>query len=69
MALKSFLLAKKKEDLELLLKLRQDGIINDPGLPFQASNKKEIDSLLAREVFAFEQFNDFKHGGERIFKL
>jgi hypothetical protein len=24
--------------------------------------------LLARKVFAFEQFNDFKHKGERIFK-
>jgi hypothetical protein len=25
--------------------------------------------LLARGVFAFEQFDDFKHGGEQIFKL
>jgi hypothetical protein len=24
--------------------------------------------LLAREVFAFEQFNDFKHEREQIFK-
>jgi hypothetical protein len=54
--------------LELSLKLRRDGIITDPGLPFQASDKKEIDSLVARGVFAFEQFDDSKHGGERIFK-
>jgi hypothetical protein len=67
-ALESFLSAKEKGDLELSLKLRQDGIISDPGLPFQASDKKEIDSLLARGVFAFEQFNNSKHGGERIFK-
>jgi hypothetical protein len=40
-ALKSFLSAKKKEDLELSLKLQQDRIINNPGLLFQAFNKKE----------------------------
>jgi hypothetical protein len=67
-ALKSFLSAKEKRDLKLLLKLRQDGIISDPSLLFQAFDKKEIDSLLAREVFAFKQFNDFKHRGEQIFK-
>jgi hypothetical protein len=67
-ALKSFLLAKEKGDLELSLKLRQDRIISNLGLPFQASDKKEINSLLTRGVFAFEQFNDFKHGGEQIFK-
>jgi hypothetical protein len=52
-ALESFLSAKKKGDLELSLKLRQNRTINNPGLPFQAFNKKEIDSLLARGVFAF----------------
>jgi hypothetical protein len=67
-ALKLFLSAKEKGDLELLLKLRQNRTINDPGLPFQAFDKKEIDSLLTREVFAFEQFDDSKHRGERIFK-
>ena len=66
--LKSFLLAKEKGDLELSLKLQQDGIISDPSLPFQASNKKEIDSLVTRGVFAFEQFDDSKHRGECIFK-
>jgi hypothetical protein len=65
-ALESFLSAKEKGDLELSLKLRQNRTINNLGLPFQASDKKEIDSLLAREVFAFKQFNDSKHGGERI---
>jgi hypothetical protein len=67
-ALKSFLSAKKKGDLELSLKLRQDEIINNPGLPFQASDKKEINSLVTRGVFAFEQFNNLKHKGEQIFK-
>jgi hypothetical protein len=67
-ALESFLSAKEKGDLELSLKLRQDGIISDLGLPFQAFDKKKIDSLVAREVFAFEQFDNSKHRGEQIFK-
>jgi hypothetical protein len=61
-------LAKKKGDLELSIKLRQNKIINNPGLFFQASNKKEIDNLIARGVFAFEHFDDFKHEEEQIFK-
>jgi hypothetical protein len=67
-ALDSFLSNKEKGDLELSLKLRRDGIITDPGLPFQASDKKEIDGLVARGVFSFEQFDESKHGKERIFK-
>jgi hypothetical protein len=61
-------LAKEKEDLELLLKLRQNKTINNLGLPFQAFNKKEINSLLVRRIFAFKQFNNFKHKEEQIFK-
>jgi hypothetical protein len=67
-ALKLFLSAKEKKDLELSLKLRQDGIISNPSLLFQAFDKKKIDSLLAKKVFAFKQFNNSKHRGERIFK-
>lgn len=63
-----FLTAKEKSDLELSRKLRRSGVITDPGLPFEASDKKEIDSLLARGVFAFEQFDHSKHGRVRIFK-
>jgi hypothetical protein len=68
MTLKLFLLAKEKRDLELLLKLRQNKTINNSGLPFQAFDKKEINSLLTKRVFAFKQFNDFKHRKEQIFK-
>jgi hypothetical protein len=60
----SFLSTKEKGDLELSLKLRQDRIITDPGLPFQVSDKKEIEGLVVRGVFAFEQFDASKHGGE-----
>jgi hypothetical protein len=63
-----FVTAKEKGDLELSLKLRREGVITKPGPPFQASDKKEIDALVARGVFAFEQFNNAKHSRERIFK-
>jgi hypothetical protein len=61
-------LAKEKGDLELLLKLRQNKTINNLGLPFQAFNKKKINSLLTKKVFTFKQFNNFKHREEQIFK-
>jgi hypothetical protein len=61
-------LAKEKGDLKLSLKLQQNKTINNPGLPFQAFNKKEIDSLLIKREFAFKQFNNSKHRREQIFK-
>ena len=53
----AFLTAKEESDWELLLKLWRNGIIMEPGLPFQASNKKEINGLVIKGVFAFKQFN------------
>jgi hypothetical protein len=64
----AFLSAKEKIDWELSLKLRKDGVITDPGLPFEVSDQKEVDALLARGVFAFEQYNEQTHGKERVFK-
>jgi hypothetical protein len=38
-----------------------------PGLPFEASTRQEIDGLIARGVFQFEQYNPAKHASVRIF--
>ena len=39
------------------------------GAPFQASNKQEINSLIARGVFEFKKYNPTKFNRVRIFKL
>lgn len=49
----AFILVKEKFDLELLNKLRRDGLITSPGASFEASQKQEIDSLTASSVFEF----------------
>jgi hypothetical protein len=49
-----FITAKEKADLELSLKLCKKERIITSGLLFQASQKKEIDSLIARGVFSFK---------------
>ncbi|KAJ4159560.1 uncharacterized protein LMH87_008458 [Akanthomyces muscarius] len=63
----SFISAKEKNDFQLAVDLRQQGIITTPGDPFEASDRKEIDDLLAREVFEFIQYDEEKHRGIRIF--
>ena len=50
----AFLTAKEQGDLDLSIQLRLNGTITEPGPPFQATDKKEIDGLLARGVFTFE---------------
>jgi hypothetical protein len=40
----------------------------EPSLLFQASNKKEINSLVIREVFTFKQFDKAKYRENWIFK-
>jgi hypothetical protein len=49
-----FLASKEQSDLELALKLYQQGKIITSGLLFQVSQKQEIDSLIARGMFNFE---------------
>jgi hypothetical protein len=53
---------KEKDDFLLAIELRQKGAITTPGQPFEASDKQEIDGLLANGVFDFELFNKQKHG-------
>jgi hypothetical protein len=47
--------SKEESDLQLVLKLRKEGLITTPGSPFEVSQKQEIDGLIARGVFHFEQ--------------
>jgi hypothetical protein len=47
----AFMTAKEKADFELAKQLRKEGRITTPGTPFQASDKQEIDGLIARGVF------------------
>ncbi|KAF1937171.1 hypothetical protein EJ02DRAFT_63582, partial [Clathrospora elynae] len=62
-------LSKKEEDnYALAVKLHNDGVINIPGAPFEASDQKEIDDLVGRGVFSFELFDPTVHSGFRIFK-
>ncbi len=64
----TYITAKKRADYDLSLKLRKDGIITTPRKLFKLLNKKEIDALVTRGVFAFKQYDEHKHSG-RIFKL
>ncbi|EDU43070.1 conserved hypothetical protein [Pyrenophora tritici-repentis Pt-1C-BFP] len=63
-----YLSEKEEDDYALAVKLRNDGVINVPGAPFEASDQKEIDDLVGRGVFSFELFDPTLHGGYRIFK-
>lgn len=47
----AFLTNKEKADMELSVQLRQKGVITTLGEPFEASQKQEIDGLMARGVF------------------
>ena len=64
----AFLIAKKESDWELSLKLQYNRIIIEPSLLFQASNKKGINSLIIKRVFAFKQFDKAIHRRNQIFK-
>ena len=59
---------REQDDLVLSRKLRANGKITMPGLPFELSTKMEIESLIAQGVFRFETYSPHKHGGNRIFK-
>jgi hypothetical protein len=53
--------------MELSIKLREEGTITTPRLPFEQSQTKEIKGLIARGVFKFVQYNPSQHTGVRIF--
>jgi hypothetical protein len=59
---------KEEADLELAIRLRNDGVITASGAPFEASDDQEINDLVGRGVFKFELYNETVHGGTRIFK-
>src|ERR1700709_1251714 len=63
----AFMTNKEQADMELSIKLRKDGIITTPGAPFEASWNQEINGLIAKGVFKFEEYNPKKHVGVRIF--
>ncbi|KAJ5904893.1 uncharacterized protein N7473_001809 [Penicillium subrubescens] len=58
---------KERADMELSIKLRNDGVITTPGLPFDQSRNEEIEGLIARGVFDFVRYDPVKHAGIRIF--
>jgi hypothetical protein len=58
---------KERADMELSIKLRNEGVITTPGLPFDQSRNEEIEGLIARGVFDFLQYDPVKHAGIRIF--
>ena len=64
----AFMIAKKKADFKLTKELQKEGHITTPGAPFQASNKQEINSLIARGVFKFKKYNLTKFNKVYIFK-
>lgn len=59
--------SKERADMELSVKLRNEGVITTPGLPFDQSRNEEIEGLIARGVFDFVQYDPSKHAGIRIF--
>ncbi len=62
-----YMTKKEEDDYQLALKLRSDGVINEPGFPFETSDQKEIDDLIGRGVFEFVR-RDMQDPSTRIFK-
>ncbi|KAI0990852.1 hypothetical protein K3495_g17335, partial [Podosphaera aphanis] len=62
-----YLSTKEKADLELSIKLRDEGIINTPGKPFELSDREEFESLIKNGVIKLEKFDQTKHGNVRLF--
>ncbi|KAI0994535.1 hypothetical protein K3495_g13645 [Podosphaera aphanis] len=64
----SFTTNKEIADRDLAVNLRLRGVITTPGAPFEAAQKQEIDSLIARGVFDFVNWDPKgKHAGVRVF--
>jgi hypothetical protein len=64
----AYVTKKEQDDYELALKFRHDGIINTPGLPFENSDRVEIEALIANGTFQIVRFDPSKDYG-RIFNL
>jgi hypothetical protein len=65
----AFMTSKEQANMELSMKLQQEGIIITPRKPFEESQQQEIESLIANGVFEFVQYNLNKYSGIRIFNL
>jgi hypothetical protein len=59
---------KEIDDMALAIKLREEGKITTPGEPFEESDAKEIDALLARNVLELIRFDPHEHNGQRLWK-
>jgi hypothetical protein len=55
------LFAKKVSDHELAIKLRKNGVIIAPGLPFEKSDNIKVTNFIARDIIAFKRYNPQKH--------
>jgi len=64
----AFMTAKEKTDFKLAKQLQKESRITTSRAPFQASDKQEIDSLIARKVFKFKKYDPTKFNGVHIFK-
>lgn len=64
----AYLSSREISDRELSLKLRAAGIIKTPGKPFETARKKEIDGLLAKEVYEAVPYDFATMSGIRLFK-
>jgi hypothetical protein len=64
----AYVTKKEEDNLELAIKLRNDGVITTLGAPFEASDDQEISDLIGCRVFKFEQYNDKLHSRIWIFK-
>ena len=64
----AFMTAKEKADFKLTKQLWKEGRIITPRAPFQASDKQEINGLIARGVFKFKKYDPTKFNKVCIFK-
>lgn len=63
-----FLTQKEKDDFELALKLRAEGVITTPGKPFEEADRTEMEALLSNGTFKILQYDPTVHKG-RIFNM
>ncbi|KAI0998086.1 hypothetical protein K3495_g10103 [Podosphaera aphanis] len=63
-----FISLKESNDLKLSQELRSKGVITTPGKPFELSRRKEIDGLIARQVFKFLSYDQNTMQGIRLFR-
>jgi hypothetical protein len=63
----AFITNKEQANIELLVKLREEGTITTPRLLFKQSQTIEIKGLIARGIFEFVQYNLSQHTSVCIF--